>query len=151
MTHGGASAASPPLTDHLVQRWVPSGPRPFQCHVPRAGTHLRTLGSPRPFSAPTFSDLAYSRAMAHSRGRAQHGTVLASFPDRLVVTQDTEDWAQAPIYILPFMVPRLAAEYSVVPMNMELLGISAGLELFIPTVRNRWLKIKTRNSNDLIN
>ena len=35
----------------------------------------------------------------------------------------------APIYILPFTVPRLAAELGGVPMTMELLGISAGLEL----------------------
>ena len=47
----------------------------------------------------------------------------------LVITQDTEDWAQAPIYILSFTVPRLAGEYGRLPMTMELLGISAGLEL----------------------
>ena len=47
----------------------------------------------------------------------------------IVVIQDTADWAHAPIYILPFTVPRLAAELGGVPMTMELLGISAGLEL----------------------
>ena len=35
----------------------------------------------------------------------------------------------APIYILPFTIPRLSAEYGGVPMIMELLAISAGLEL----------------------
>ena len=177
--------ASPPLTDHLVQRWVPAGPRPRLCHIPRAGTHLRPLGSPRPLSVVTFASLAYYRTVVHRRGQAPQGTVIASFPDRLlpppppsppwtdifrdhldprlawriyadgswkpdpsptpddyfsepgthqgggciVVTQDTEDWAQGPIYILPFTVPRLATELGGVPMNMELLGISAGLEL----------------------
>ena len=47
----------------------------------------------------------------------------------IVVTQDTADWVHAPIYILPFTVPRLAAELGGVPMTIELLGISAGLEL----------------------
>ena len=47
----------------------------------------------------------------------------------IVVTQDTADWAMAPIYILPFAVPRLSAEYGGVPQTMELLAISAGLEL----------------------
>ena len=175
--------ATPPLVDHLVQRWVPSGPRPRLCHVPRAGTHLRPLGSPRNIPAATFAALAHHRSVVHRRGQAPQGTVIASFPDRLlppptpsppwtnvfrdhldpqlswriytdgswkpdpchtpddyfsepgsnqgggciVITQDTADWVRAPIYILPFTVPRLAADLGGVPMTMELLGISAGL------------------------
>ena len=47
----------------------------------------------------------------------------------IVVTQDSADWASAPIYVLPFTVPSTAEEYGGTPMNMELLAISAGLEL----------------------
>ena len=47
----------------------------------------------------------------------------------IVVTQDSADWATAPIYVLPFTVPSTAEEYGGTPLNMELLAISAGLEL----------------------
>ena len=47
----------------------------------------------------------------------------------IVVTQDSEDWNTAPIYVLPFTVPSMTEEYGGTPMNMELLAISAGLEL----------------------
>ena len=47
----------------------------------------------------------------------------------IVVTQDSADWASAPFYVLPFTVPSMAEEYGGTPINMELLAISAGLEL----------------------
>ena len=35
----------------------------------------------------------------------------------IVVTQDTEDWVSAPIYVLPFTVPSMAEEYGGIPKN----------------------------------
>ena len=77
---------------------------------------IYTDGSWKPDPSPT-PDEYFSEPGTHQGGGC------------IVVTQDTADWVHAPICILPFTVPRLAAELGGAPMTMELLGISAGLEL----------------------
>ena len=89
----------------------------FRDHLdPQLHWRIYTDGSWKPDPSPS-PDEYFSEPGTHQGGGC------------IVVTQDIEDWAQAPIYILPFTVPRLPAELGGMPMTIELLGIYAGLEL----------------------
>ena len=123
IVHSSGAATSGTVLAALLDRLLPPPDPPpswtdiFKEHLdPQQRWRIYTDGSWRAALPPTSHDYFLEP------GGMQGGGCI-------VVTQDSADWATTPIYVLPFTVPSMAEEYGGIPMNMELLAISAGLEL----------------------
>ena len=73
-----------PAEGHLAQRWVPAGPRPSLCPVPRVGQRLCPIGRRAPLPLAALLELAHHHLIVDCPDSATSSTVLAAIPDRLL-------------------------------------------------------------------
>ena len=68
--------------------WTPTQSMP---HTP-AGHRLRPIGRPCPLLSTTFSEQTHHCVIVHGHSSAKSGTVLASFPERILPPSRPGDW-----------------------------------------------------------